>query len=74
MLRRVRRCRSVSCPTMNYPDILAVAVTLFFVMDPLGNIPTFNAVPARFEARRARNVGCDDRSDARDGGHHRPRP
>jgi multiple antibiotic resistance protein len=36
---------------MNYPDILAVAVTLFFVMDPLGNIPVFNAVLARFDAR-----------------------
>jgi multiple antibiotic resistance protein len=36
---------------VNYPDILAVAVTLFFVMDPLGNIPVFNAVLARFDAR-----------------------
>ena len=36
---------------MNYPDILAVAVTLFFVIDPLGNIPVFNAVLARFDAR-----------------------
>jgi multiple antibiotic resistance protein len=36
---------------MNYPDILAVAVTLFFVMDPLGNIPVFNAVLSRFDAR-----------------------
>jgi multiple antibiotic resistance protein len=36
---------------MNYPDIIAVAVTLFFVMDPLGNIPIFNAVLARFEPR-----------------------
>ena len=36
---------------MNYPDILAVAVTLFFVMDPLGNIPIFNAVLARFDPR-----------------------
>jgi multiple antibiotic resistance protein len=36
---------------MNYADILAVAVTLFFVMDPLGNIPIFNAVLSRFDAR-----------------------
>jgi len=36
---------------MNSRDILAVAVTLFFVMDPLGNIPIFNAVLARFDAR-----------------------
>ena len=36
---------------MNYPEVLAVAVTLFFVMDPLGNIPVFNAVLSRFDAR-----------------------
>lgn len=36
---------------MNSKDILAVAVTLFFVMDPLGNIPIFNAVLSRFDAR-----------------------
>ncbi|MCX7065432.1 MAG: YhgN family NAAT transporter [Proteobacteria bacterium] len=36
---------------MNYPDILAVAVTLFFVMDPLGNIPIFNAVLSRYDPR-----------------------
>ncbi len=36
---------------MNYADTLAVAVTLFFVMDPLGNIPIFNAVLSRFDAR-----------------------
>jgi multiple antibiotic resistance protein len=34
---------------MNYADIMAVAVTLFFVMDPLGNIPIFNAVLSRFD-------------------------
>ncbi len=36
---------------MNYADTLAVAVTLFFVMDPLGNIPVFNAVLSRYDAR-----------------------
>jgi multiple antibiotic resistance protein len=36
---------------LNFRDILAVAVTLFFVMDPLGNIPIFNAVLSRFDAR-----------------------
>lgn len=39
---------------MNYAEVLAVAVTLFFVMDPLGNIPVFNAVLSRF-APRARS-------------------
>ena len=34
------------------PEIVAVAVTLFFVMDPLGNLPVFNAVLARFDARQ----------------------
>ena len=34
---------------MNYSEVLAVAVTLFFVMDPLGNIPVFNAVLSRFD-------------------------
>jgi multiple antibiotic resistance protein len=41
---------------MIYPDILAVAVTLFFVMDPLGNIPVFNAVLARFDARTRSHI------------------
>jgi multiple antibiotic resistance protein len=37
---------------MNWPDIAATAATLFFVMDPLGNIPVFNGVLGRFESRR----------------------
>ena len=37
---------------MNWSDIVATAATLFFVMDPLGNIPVFNAVLSRFEPRR----------------------
>ena len=36
---------------MNYAEVLAVAVALFFVMDPLGNIPIFNAVLSKFEPR-----------------------
>jgi multiple antibiotic resistance protein len=36
---------------VNYAEVLAVAVTLFFVMDPLGNIPIFNAVLSRFDPR-----------------------
>jgi multiple antibiotic resistance protein len=35
-----------------WPEIAAVAVTLFFVMDPLGNLPIFNAVLARFNTRQ----------------------
>lgn len=37
---------------MNWPDIAATAATLFFVMDPLGNIPVFNGVLGQFESRR----------------------
>ena len=37
---------------MNWPDIAAVAVTLFFVMDPLGNIPVFNSILARFTTKQ----------------------
>ena len=42
---------------MQYPDILAVAVTLFFIMDPIGNMPIFNAILGRYAApMRARIV------------------
>jgi multiple antibiotic resistance protein len=37
-------------------DIATVAATLFFVMDPLGNIPVFNSVLSRFEARRRARI------------------
>jgi multiple antibiotic resistance protein len=37
---------------MNWPDIVAAATTLFFVMDPIGNVPAFNALLSRFDTRR----------------------
>jgi len=37
-------------------DIVSVAAALFFVMDPLGNIPLFNAVLSRFEPRRRARI------------------
>jgi multiple antibiotic resistance protein len=37
---------------MNWTDIATAAATLFFVMDPLGNIPVFNSVLSRFKPRR----------------------
>jgi multiple antibiotic resistance protein len=37
-------------------EVLSVAATLFFVMDPLGNIPVFNAVLGRFEPRRRARI------------------
>ncbi len=41
---------------MDWSSTAAVAATLFFVMDPLGNIPIFNAVLARFEPRRRAQI------------------
>lgn len=37
---------------MDWKDVASVSVTLFFVMDPLGNIPVFNAILSRFDSRR----------------------
>jgi multiple antibiotic resistance protein len=37
---------------MNWSDIATAAATLFFVMDPLSNIPVFNSVLSRFKPRR----------------------
>lgn len=37
---------------MNWNDIATVSVTLFFIMDPLGNVPIFNAILANFSERR----------------------
>ncbi len=42
---------------MNWTDIASVAVTLFLIMDPLGNAPVFNAVLSKLDrGRRARVV------------------
>jgi multiple antibiotic resistance protein len=41
---------------MNWSDIATAAATLFFVMDPLGNIPVFNSVLSRFEPRRRAQI------------------
>jgi multiple antibiotic resistance protein len=41
---------------MTWPDIVAVAVTLFFVMDPIGNMPAFNALLSRFDTRRRARI------------------
>jgi multiple antibiotic resistance protein len=41
--------------TMNWNEIASVAVTLFFIMDPLGNVPVFNAILSGFDsAKRVR--------------------
>ncbi len=41
---------------MHWPEIAAVAATLFFVMDPLGNIPLFNSILARFDSRQRAKI------------------
>ena len=41
---------------MDWSDIAAAAATLFFVMDPLGNMPVFNAVLSRFTPRRRAQI------------------
>ena len=42
---------------MNWQDIASVSLTLFFIMDPLGNVPIFNAVLSGFDdARRTKIV------------------
>ena len=40
---------------MNWLDIAPAAATLFFIMDPLGNMPVFNAILERF-SRRERSL------------------
>ncbi len=37
---------------MNWTEIAAAAVTLFFIMDPLGNVPIFNAILSKFDGKR----------------------
>lgn len=37
---------------MNWLDIVSASVTLFFIMDPLGNVPVFNAVLSKFDSTR----------------------
>ena len=37
---------------MNWTEIFSTAVTLFLVLDSLGNIPVFNAILSRLEPAR----------------------
>jgi len=41
---------------MIWADISAAAVTLFLIMDPLGNVPVFNALLSEFESRRRAQI------------------
>ncbi len=41
---------------MNWNEIASVAVTLFFIMDPLGNVPVFNAILSNFDSTRRSKI------------------
>jgi multiple antibiotic resistance protein len=41
---------------LNWHDIATASVTLFFIMDPLGNVPVFNAVLAKCDANRRTRI------------------
>ena len=41
-----------------WTEILAASVTLFFIMDPLGNIPIFNALLKNFSRREKARIIC----------------
>jgi len=41
---------------MDWPSIAPAAVTLFFIMDPLGNMPIFNAILEHFDSRRRAKI------------------
>ncbi|MDJ0795211.1 MAG: YhgN family NAAT transporter [Woeseiaceae bacterium] len=41
---------------MNWNEIASVAVTLFFIMDPLGNVPIFNAILSNFDSTRRSRI------------------
>ncbi|MEW8560948.1 MAG: MarC family protein [Candidatus Thiodiazotropha sp.] len=41
---------------MNWYDIASVAVTLFLIMDPLGNVPVFNAILSKLDQSRRTRV------------------
>lgn len=38
-------------PAVKWNDVITVAATIFFILDPLGNIPTFHAILANFPTR-----------------------
>ncbi|PXF62849.1 YhgN family NAAT transporter [Kangiella spongicola] len=41
---------------MNWGDIATAAVTLFLIMDPLGNVPIFNAILSNIEPKRRSKI------------------
>lgn len=41
---------------MNWNEIASVAVTLFFIMDPLGNVPVFNGILSKFDSAKRSKI------------------
>ena len=41
---------------VNWHDIATASVTLFFIMDPLGNVPVFHAVLAKCDENRRTRI------------------
>ena len=41
---------------MNWQDLASAAITLFLIMDPLGNVPVFNSVLANCDAARRTRI------------------
>ena len=41
---------------MNWGDVATAAVTLFLIMDPLGNVPLFNAILSNLDPKRRSRV------------------
>ena len=41
---------------MNWNEIASVSVTLFLIMDPLGNVPAFNAILSNLQPRRRTRI------------------
>ena len=43
-------------PTIAWADVLSAAATLFFIMDPLGNVPIFQSILQPFPTRRRTRI------------------
>ena len=41
---------------INWDDVIRVTAILFFIMDPLGNIPAFNAILRKYEASQRSRI------------------
>ena len=42
--------------SLNWSDVASAAVTLFLIMDPLGNVPVFNGILSKIDTKRRTRV------------------